>query len=67
MAVIGNAAVYVTYPELEARALADAIALSDDNGGAATPFVDAENDLTYVDVLVVSGGGGGGGKPKKKK
>jgi hypothetical protein len=31
-----------------------------DEGGAATPMVDADNNLSYVDVQVVSGGGGGG-------
>ena len=32
-------------------------------GGAGKPVVDPGNNLTYVDVTVVSGGGGGGGKP----
>lgn len=34
-----------------------------DEGGVATPVVDAANNLTYVDVEVIGGGGGGGKKP----
>ena len=49
-AVIGNAADYLQSP----RAMAES-----EEGGAATPFVVPEHNLTYVDVLVVAGGGGG--------
>jgi hypothetical protein len=34
--------------------------------GAATPVVDAGNNITYVDVLAVASGGGGGGGGKGK-
>jgi len=36
---------------------------SDEGDGAATPVVDAANNISYVDVEVV--GGGGGGKPNR--
>lgn len=38
-------------------------AAESDEGPVATPVVDPDNNLTYVDVLVISGGGGGGKKP----
>jgi hypothetical protein len=37
------------------------IAPEADEGGAATPVVDSLNNLSYVDVKVISGGGGSGG------
>lgn len=54
-AIIDNYANYIT---------PSTIAVSSVSEGAGFPIVDANNNLTYVDVKVVTSGGGGGKKGK---
>ncbi|NGP54791.1 hypothetical protein [Thioalkalivibrio sp. XN8] len=62
-AAIGNYGDFgVVPPEEPAAAESD-----DGDEGAATPVVDHDLNLSYVDVQAVAGGGGGGGKPKAPK
>jgi len=62
-AVVANYDDFKAAPSVEPVLAAES---EEGDEGAATPVVDAGNNITYVDVLAVASGGGGGGGGKGK-